>query len=416
MRIRGEIEVVSDKSISHRALILPALSQGKSYIENISPSDDVARTRNILEALGTKIEEKNEGITVKGGNLHEAIFPLYAGNSGTTVRLMMGVVAGLGLFSVFCGDESLSKRPMRRVTVPLSLMGAKIIGRNNSNNLPIAIQGGSLNGIKYELPVASAQVKSAILLAGLNAEGKTEVIEPSPTRDHTERLLKSMGARITKEGETITIERSELSPINLKVPGDFSAAAYFITLALLHPDAELTIKNVNLNPTRTGFLKIIEKMGCNVEITKTVNEPEPVGDIFVRTCKDLHGAVIDGELIPLAIDELPLVAILGIFAEGETVLKDARELRFKESDRINSIVTELKKLGADIEELPDGFIVQKSTLKNSAKLSSHNDHRIAMSLAILSVLTDKVVEIEGSDWVKISFPDFYEKLKEVTKC
>lgn len=416
MRIRGEIEVVSDKSISHRALILPALSQGESYIENISPSDDVARTRNILETLGAKIEKRNGGITVKGGNLHEAIFPLYSGNSGTTVRLMMGVVAGLGLFSVFCGDESLTKRPMRRVSVPLSLMGAKIIGRNNANNLPIAVQGGSLNGIKYELPVASAQVKSAILLAGLNAEGKTEVIEPVHTRDHTERLLKSMGAKITKEGKTITIEKSELSPINLKVPGDFSAASYFIALALLHPDAELNIKNVNLNPTRTGFLKILEKMGCNVEITQTVNEPEPVGDIHVKTCKDLHGAVIEGELIPLAIDELPLIAILGIFAEGETILKDARELRFKESDRINSIVKELKKLGANIEELPDGFIVRKSALKNSAKLSSHNDHRIAMSLAILSVLTDKVLEIEGTDWVKISFPDFYEKLKEVTKC
>ncbi len=416
MCVRGEIEVVSDKSISHRALILPALSLGESYIENISPSDDVTRTRNILEALGTKIEEKNRGITVRGGNLHEAIFPLYSGNSGTTVRLMMGVVAGLGLFSVFCGDESLSKRPMRRVTVPLSLMGAKIIGRNNANNLPIAVQGGSLKGIRYELPIASAQVKSSILLAGLNAEGKTEVIEPSPTRDHTERLLKFMGARIKKNGQTIIIEKSELSPINLKVPGDFSAAAYFITLALLHPDAELTIKNVNLNPTRTGFLKIIEKMGCSVKITRTVDEPEPVGDIHVKTCKDLHGTLIDGALIPLAIDELPLVAVLGIFAEGETMLENARELRFKESDRINSIVTELKKLGADIEELPDGFIVRKSTLKNSARLSSHNDHRIAMSLAILSALTDKVVEIEGADWVKISFPDFYEKLKEVTRC
>ncbi len=416
MCVRGEIEVVSDKSISHRALILPALSSGESFVENLSPSDDVARTRSIIEALGTKVEKKGGGILIKGGNLHEAVFPLYSGNSGTTVRLMMGMVAGLGLFSVFYGDESLTRRPMRRVTVPLSLMGAKIIGRNNANNLPIAVQGGNLNGIRYELPVASAQVKSSILLAGLNAEGKTEVIEPAPTRDHTERLLNSMGAKIKRDGNKISIEKSDLSPLRLRVPGDFSAASYFITLAILHPGSDLMIKNVSLNPTRTGYLKILEKMGCKVEVNQTTSDPEPAGDIYVKTCRELHGTVIDGDLIPLAIDELPLVAILGIFSEGETVLRDARELRFKESDRINSIVTELKKLGVNIEELPDGFIVRKSNLTNSARLDAHNDHRIAMSLAILSVLTDRVLEIEGAEWVKISFPDFYEKLKEVTRC
>ena len=411
--IRGSIEVVPDKSISHRALIIPSLATGESFIRNLSPSEDVKRTWNILEAIGVKIEETSEGIKILPGKFKEAVFPLYSGNSGTTVRLMLGVVAGLGLFSVFCGDESLSNRPMRRVTLPLSLMGARVLGRNNADNLPIAIQGGDLKGIEYKMPVASAQVKSAILLAGLNADDETTVIEPAPSRDHTERFLKYMGADIKIHGPRISIKRSKLNPINFSVPGDFSAASYFITLALLHPDAEIEIRNVNLNPTRTGFLKIIEKMGCNVEIEVSSKNPEPVGNIRALTCKILHGAEIKGELIPLAIDELPLVALLGTFAEGETILRDARELRFKESDRIRAIVSELRKAGVKIEELPDGFIVRKTTKFKSAKLSSHNDHRIAMTLSIFARLVDEKIEVEGTEWVKISFPDFFEKLEEL---
>ena len=411
--IRGSIEVVPDKSISHRALIIPSLATGESFIRNLSPSEDVKRTWNILEAIGVKIEETQEGIKILPEKFKEAVFPLYSGNSGTTVRLMLGVVAGLGLFSVFCGDESLSNRPMRRVTLPLSLMGARVLGRNNADNLPIAIQGGDLKGIEYKMPVASAQVKSAILLAGLNADDETTVIEPAPSRDHTERFLKYMGADIKIHGPRISIKRSELNPINFSVPGDFSAASYFITLALLHPDAEIEIRNVNLNPTRTGFLKIIEKMGCTVEIEVSSKNPEPVGNIRARTCKSLHGAEIKGELIPLAIDELPLVALLGTFAEGETILRDARELRFKESDRIKAMVSELSKAGVKIEELPDGFIVRKTTKFKSAKLSSHNDHRIAMTLSIFARLVDEKIEVEGTEWVKISFPDFFEKLEEL---
>ncbi len=416
MCLRGRIQVVPDKSISHRAVILSAIAEGESFIKNLSPSVDVKRTLNAIKLLGANVKKYKDGLKIRGGFIREPEKPIYCGNSGTTTRLMMGALSGYSLFGVFYGDNSLSKRPMKRVTDPLRLMGARITGREDASLLPIAISGGNLKGIKYELPVASAQVKSAILLAGLNADGVTTVIEPLKTRDHTERMLSNMGAHIEVSQNTISIKKSRLTACEFEVPGDFSAAAFLITLGVLHPDADFIIENVNLNVTRTGFLKILESMGCHIDVSIWEKDPEPVGEIHVKSCRDLKGTVVSGEIVPSAIDELPLLAILGIFAEGVTILRDARELRFKESDRISSIVVELRKLGVKIQELDDGFVVENSKITGNAVLNSHGDHRIAMALEVLRQVSGADFKIVGTEWVRISFPDFYMKLEELRKC
>ncbi len=416
MCLRGSVSVVADKSISHRALILSSLAHGKSYIKNLSPSEDVKRTLNAVKLTGAKIRKVGEGIEIESGFKKEPDRPIYCGNSGTTARLMLGAISGFNLYATFYGDRSLSRRPMKRVTHPLSLMGARISGRSDAELLPLSVVGGNLKGITYRLPVASAQVKSAILLAGLNARGVTTVTEPARSRDHTERMLAFMGASISISGNKVSVRKSVLNPMEFKIPGDFSAASFLITLGVLHRDADFIIKDVNLNPTRTGFLKILEKMGCPLEIEVFKTGPEPVGEIRVKSCRNLHGSEIGGDLIPQAIDELPLLAILGVFAEGKTILKDAGELRHKESDRISAIVSELKKLGVKIEEMEDGFIVHNSRIRDTATLYSHKDHRIAMALEVLRQVSSLDFEIMGTEWVKISFPDFYEKIKELKKC
>lgn len=408
-KLSGEIIIPSDKSISHRAVMFSSLAKGVTTIENFSNGADCLSTLDVFKSLGVKAEFKNEKTIVI--NSKDGLFApqsdLYCGNSGTTMRLMSGILAGQNFDSVLTGDESLSKRPMERVINPLELMGAKI--DSNNGKAPLKIYGQKLHGIDYVSELASAQVKSCVLLAGLHADDKTSFTEPYLSRNHTELMLEYLGARIKSENKRVTIERSELTPKNITVPGDISSAAYFIVAGLIIPDSEIILKNVGLNLTRTGILDVVEKMGADIEILdkKSVSN-EKVGDIKVKY-SELKGCTIEGDIIPRLIDELPVIAVLATQAQGTTIVKDAQDLRNKESDRIKAIVSELKKLGADIEETPDGFIVNgKSDLKGNTVVETYHDHRLAMSLYVAGLVCEKPIIINGFEWVNISFPDFEE--------
>ncbi|HCZ06935.1 MAG: 3-phosphoshikimate 1-carboxyvinyltransferase [Thermotogota bacterium] len=412
-KVRGRLMPPPDKSLSHRALIFSAVAEEASNVENLLDSGDTRSTYRILEKLGVKFEGNFGRMRILPPRRFEEPFEvLDCGNSGTTARLMTGLLSSLPGFYVLSGDASLSRRPMKRVVEPLRKMGAVIMGRNKGDNLPLAIYGSSLHGCVHELGVASAQVKSALLLAGLRAEGTTVVIEPRKSRDHTERLLSMMGARINVDGLKVEVKPSSLKGLNFRVPGDFSSAAFFIALGVLHPDAELTVEDVNLNPTRTGFLSILEDMGADVSVEVMETEPEPVGRITVRT-SSLNGTVVSGDIVVSAIDELPLVALLGTFAHGETVVMDAQELRRKESDRIKAVVNNLRALGVKIEEFPDGFSVVGPQEIEGGNVDSHGDHRIAMMFAIAGLLSKNGVVIENPDCVYISFPQFFDMLEKV---
>lgn len=418
--IKGEIEVPGDKSISHRALIAGLLAKGDTEITNILRSEDTMATENFLRMLSAEvIHERDRTIVRSKGmfGLKEPEDVMNALNSGTTARLFTGILSGCNFFSVITGDSSLRRRPMRRVTEPLRMMGAKIEGRCEGDLLPLSIRGGKLNSIKYELKIPSAQVKSAIILAGLFVEGETEIHEPVPSRDHTERMLPQFGADIKKDGNTIRVRGGKvLNPSTVRVPGDFSSAAFFITLGVINSGGEIVVKNVTLNPTRTGLLKILERMGADIKVenVKTVCGEE-MGDIIARNREGLRGTVVKGEEIPLTIDELPLVALAGCFAEGETVIRDAQELRKKESDRIATTVSELKKMGAEIEELEDGMIVRGPVKLKGARVTSHGDHRIAMLLYIAGLCSEGITEIENFDSVNISFPTFTSVAESLIK-
>ena len=413
--IDAEITIPADKSVSHRAVIFASLVKGKSIIRNFSLGQDPISSLNLCRALGIRAEYTGEKelIVISNGVLSSPCESLNCGNSGTTMRLMAGVLAGQDFNSVLTGDTSLSKRPMKRIVTPLELMGANI----SSNNFcaPLKIKSSKLHAIHYESSLASAQVKSCVLLAGLFADGITSYKEIYPSRNHTEIMLSHMGANIRGENNIVYIQKSELAPVNIKILGDISSAAYFIAAGLIVPNSKIIIKNIGLNPTRTGILKVIEMMGKNIELLDIYTEcGELVGDIFVDYCDSLKGCEISKELIPTLIDEIPIIALIASQAEGETIIKDAADLHHKESDRIKTTVNELKKLGINIEETEDGMkIYGKTSLKGGAEVNSCKDHRLAMMLYVAGLICEEEILIKDFDWVNISFPEFEELMGQL---
>lgn len=405
--LKGEIVIPSDKSLSHRAIMLNSIACGEAKIENFSKGADCHSTLNLFKNLGVEIDFKGEqSLVLKSkGKLTAPTSDLNCGNSGTTMRLVSGILAGQNFNSVLFGDESLSKRPMKRVIEPLSLMGAKI--DSNDFKAPLKIYGQNLQGIDYISKLASAQVKSCILLAGLNANGKTSFTEPYQSRNHTELMLEYLGANISCENEKTTIEKSELTAKRMNICGDISSAAFFIVAGLIVPHSDIILKHIGLNPTRTGILDVVQMMGGNVEILdKKIDANEEVGDIRIKY-SDLHACEISGSLIPRLIDEIPVIAVMATQAEGTTIIKDAQDLRNKESDRITAVVTELRKFGAEIEETPDGMIIYgKKALKGDCEINTYHDHRLAMSMYIAGLISQKPVQINDFQWVDISFPEF----------
>ncbi len=417
-RVRATIAIPADKSISHRSLIFNAIASGQATIENILESEDVRSTAACLGALGVEIDWPAGGgrATVRGTGMHglfEADDILDCGNSGTTLRLLTGLLAAHPILSILSGDTSLRSRPAARVIGPLRQMGATITARRGDTLPPVAIKGGNLHGIAYRSPVASAQVKSAVLLAGLYASETTSVTEPATSRDHTERMLRAMGAAVGVQETTVTVSpATRLEPLSLRVPGDISSAAPWLVLATCHPDAEIRLGGVNVNPTRTGLLDILRSMGANIEVLEErTTGGEPVADIVVRSAP-LRGMVVGGGLVPRAIDELPLVAILGAFAEGETVVRDASELTVKESNRVEAVVRVLGRMGARVTATADGFVVHGPTPLSGARVDAQGDHRIGMLAAIAGSLASGVTRIEN-DAVGVSYPRFWDDLKSV---
>ncbi|MBO8154960.1 MAG: 3-phosphoshikimate 1-carboxyvinyltransferase [Bacillaceae bacterium] len=412
--IKGNLEVPGDKSISHRAVIFGSLSRGKTIVQNFLEGEDCLSTVEAFRKMGVPIKRDGTTLHIEGkgvSGLQEPLEPLYLGNSGTTSRLLLGILAGQPFHACLTGDESLTRRPMDRVSNPLREMGADIDGREQGKYFPISIRGGHLHPITYTLPVHSAQVKSAILLAGLFADGTTTVVEPVPTRDHTERMLPAFGGQILRKGKHISIRGGQtLEGTDFKVPGDLSSAAFFITAAALVPDSELTIEHVGLNPTRTGIIDILKQMGASIEteMTDKIGD-EPVGTVKVRGSR-LKGITISGEVIPRVIDEIPLIALAASRAEGVTVIKDARELRYKETDRIKAVVDVLGRLGANIKELDDGMVIEGPVALKGGQVSSYHDHRIGMMAAIASFISKDSITIEHASCINISYPLFFEHL------
>lgn len=406
-KLSGEVVIPSDKSISHRAIMFSSLAKGKTLVKNFSKGADCHSTLKVFSSLGIEhkfLDEQTLEI-VSDGILKAPSSDLDCGNSGTTMRLMSGILASRNFDSVLMGDESLSKRPMKRVIEPLSLMGAEI--SSNDNKAPLKIHGKNLQAIDYNSKLSSAQVKSCILLAGINTKGVTRYTEPFLSRNHTELMLEYLGADIKVNGTTTSITKSELEAKNIEIAGDISSAAFFIVAGLITPNSDIIIKNVGLNPTRTGILEVVEKMGGDVEILdKRLLGKEEVGDLRIKTSA-LKATTIEGDVIPKLIDEIPVIAVLATQAEGTTIIKDAQDLRNKESDRITATVRELKKIGADIEETPDGFIINgKKALKGDAEIETYHDHRLAMSLYVAGLICEKPIKINEFQWVNISFPEF----------
>jgi len=416
LKITGEIEVSPDKSISHRALMISAISEGTSRIKNFLNADDCISTMNCLKNLGIDITNKKDEVIVrgKGLKLQEPKKVLDAGNSGTTVRLLSGILAGQEFITKITGDESLSRRPMKRIVEPLERMGANI----NTNNecLPIEIKGGNLKPINYESKISSAQLKSCVLLAGLYADNITGFTEPEKSRDHTERMLKNFGAEVFVNWNTVSVRgKAKLRATDVFVPGDISSAAFFIVAAAIVKNSKLKIKNVGINSTRVGIVDVLRRMGSHLSIeNKKEVGNEPMGDIIIES-SDLISTEIKKEEIPFLIDEIPVIAVAATQSNGITKITGAKELRVKETDRLSAISTELKKMGADITELEDGLIIKGPTKLNGEKVDSFKDHRIAMSLAIASLVAEGNTEIIDRECVNISFPEFWNILGKITK-
>ena len=417
--LHGRLRVPGDKSITHRAFILGSLAERNSRIAGALSGRDCLATVACLRSLGVTIERTSEtDFVVHGCGLHGLSEPedmLDCQRSGTTMRLLMGVLAGQPFTTILSGDAQLRRRPMARIAKPLRQMGATVLGRGDGRYAPLAIQGGSLRGITWDLPVASAQVKSAILLAGLYAEGRTVVREPGPARDHTERMIAASGAPISVQGKTISLDGPipKLGNLNLVVPGDLSSAAYFLAAGCLVPGSRLTAFDVGINPTRTGFLDILRAMGANLRITNLREmSGEPVADVEVLT-SDLRGVQTGGDLIPRAIDEFPLVALVATQAHGQTTIRDAAELRVKETDRITTTVEALRKLGAHISAQPDGFVVEGPTRLIGADVDSHGDHRLAMMLAVAGLVAEGGTRIHRAECIADSFPGFEQLLAQI---
>lgn len=417
-KIEGKITVPGDKSISHRAVMLSSISKGKGRIKGFLRGEDCLSTIACFRGLGIEVEDKGEDIVVHGKGLYGLEEPqdiLDAGNSGTTMRLLSGILAGQEFLSIMTGDSSLRRRPMARIAVPLRQMGASIEGRNNGNLAPLVIRGGDLKGIDYASLVSSAQIKSAILLAGLYSEGATTVREEIVSRDHTENMLKSLGANIHIENGIVTVRKSELYAQDIQVPGDISSAAFFMAAAAALPGSHLIIEKVGLNPTRTGIIDVLREMGADIEIDNLfVSGGEEIGDIIVRG-RNLKSASLTKEIIPRLIDEIPVISVIAAVAEGKTIIIGAEELKVKESNRITSMVTEMKKLGIQVRELPDGMEIEGPNEIRGGRVESYGDHRIAMAMAVAGLFANEPVEIENSECIAVSFPDFEKKLKAITK-
>lgn len=414
--LRGEIYPPADKSISHRALIFSSIARGRSVIRNFLHAGDTLSTLGALRALGVDIRDDGE-VVVEGKGLYglkEPASVIDCGNSGTTMRLLSGVLSGSPFFSVLTGDESLRKRPMRRVIEPLGRMGAEIMARAGDSYPPIALRGGRLRPVRYEMPVASAQVKSALLLAGLYADGITEVLEPVKSRDHTERMLPQYGARVDVQGLSIKIHGgTELMGIEVDVPGDFSSAAFFIGAALIAEDSDITVKAVGMNPTRTGLMDVLRAMGADPEVSdERTLTGEPVADIRART-SELRAVEIGRDAVPSLIDEFPLLCVLASQAEGTTTIRGAGELRVKESDRIRAMAEGLGRMGVEVEEHEDGLSITGKARLKGAEIESHGDHRIAMAFSVAALAASGKTTIDGAEAADISFPGFFHTLRRL---
>lgn len=410
--LHGAVTVPGDKSISHRAVMFGALASGDTHITGFLMGEDCLSTISCFRQMGVKIDVSDDEVVVHGAGMHGLQEPselLYTGNSGTTTRLLCGILAGQPFRSVLSGDASIQKRPMGRIIKPLREMGANIDGKDG-NLCPLTVSGSELHGITYTLPVASAQLKSAILLAGLFAEGETTVVEPAPSRDHTERMLRGLGVDVRTDGNVITLTPPEqLTAVDVAVPGDISSAAYFLVAGCIVPNSEITIRNVGINPTRTGILDVLRDMGADIELVNCTDDVEPVCDIIVRSSR-LHGTRIGGDIIPRLIDELPVIAVAAAFAEGETVICDAQELKVKESNRIAAMVSELSKTGCDITETEDGMVIRGGKPLHGAQFACYADHRVAMSMAVCALACKGDSVLEDPDCVAISYPTFFDAL------
>jgi len=428
-RLAGVLDVPGDKSLSHRALLLNAMAEGVASVTNLLWGADCLSTIACLKRLGVNIEESQEDgnqgsertpptLTVRGVGAKGFAEPadvLDAGNSGTTMRLLTGILAGQPFLSILTGDASLRSRPMARVIMPLRMMGAQIWGRGGDTLAPLAIRGSVLTGIEYELPVASAQLKSALLLAGLRARGRTTVIEPGPSRDHTERMLKAMGAEIEIEGRRITLSplARPLHCVDFSIPGDMSSAAFWLVAGTIHPQAHLSLRNVGVNPTRTGILDALYAMGANISLQhERLVGGEPVADIVVAS-SPLRGTEISGDLVPRLLDEVPVLAVAASMADGVTTIRDATELRVKESDRLAGIAAGLTSLGVTVEELHDGLIIHGSRKLRGARCATHHDHRLAMAFAIAGLVASGQTIIDDAACVDISYPAFWSDLDQI---
>ena len=415
--LQGTVTVPGDKSITHRALILSALAEGQSRITGSSQGEDCLNTLRALRQLGVEIREIPEGLEVEGKGLWGLSEPanvLDCGNSGTGLRLLAGVLAGQRFFSVLTGDASLRSRPMGRVVKPLQLMGAKIAGRKGGDLAPLAIQGQELKPVSYDSPVASAQIKSCVLLAGLFAQGITVVTEPQKSRDHTERMFAYLGIPYQEHDTRIEVQghRSfQAKPID--VPGDISAAAFFMVAATIIPGSDVLVTNVGLNPGRTGILEVLLSMGANISVLNPRDQSgEPVGDLRIRSAK-LRGMAIGHEMVPKTIDEFPILCVAAALADGETRITGAKELRVKETDRIQAMATELQRMGVSIQEKPDGLVIQGKAILKGAACRSYGDHRVAMSLAVAGLAAEALVSVDDVDCIETSFPCFHDKLLEL---
>ena len=411
----GQIKVPGDKSISHRAVMLGSLANGVTEISGFLKGADCLSTIDCFRKMGIDIDINGENVTVHGNGLRGLLKPdemLYTGNSGTTTRLLCGILAGQNFDTSITGDASIQKRPMGRVVQPLSMMGAKI----ENEYCPLYITGTKLHGIDYKMPVASAQVKTAIILAGLYADGETVIHEIEKSRDHTELMLSAMGADLTVDNLDITVKpTNDLTAVNVDVPGDISSAAFFLVLGAIMPNSQITVTNVGINPTRTGIIDVLKDMGADITLENVhTSAGETVADITVRS-SSLKGTTVGGDIIPRLIDELPIIAVAAVFADGQTVIKDAQELKVKETNRIRAVVDEFNKCGIDITETDDGMIINGGKSVHGADFKTYGDHRMAMSLTVLAQLADGESTLDDSDCACVSYPTFFDDFYKLGK-
>ncbi|TKI67447.1 3-phosphoshikimate 1-carboxyvinyltransferase [Lysinibacillus mangiferihumi] len=417
--LQGHLTIPGDKSVSHRSVMFGAIATGKTTVDGFLLGEDCLSTIDCFRKLGVKIDVDGTNVTIESAGMEAWQEPsevLYTGNSGTTTRLMLGILAGSNVHSVITGDASIGKRPMRRVIDPLRQMGAHITGRADGQYTPLAIQGTTLQAIDYQMPVASAQVKSAILLAGLRAQGTTVVRETEISRDHTERMLRQFGAQLTVEEGVISFEGGQtLLGTHVSVPGDISSAAFFLVAGAICQDSKVVLENVGINPTRDGVIEVLRNMGASMTVVPNEDDQsEPTATITIET-STLKGTIIEGDIIPRLIDEIPILALLATQAHGTTIIKDAEELKVKETDRITAVVDELQKLGARIEATEDGMVIEGPTPLQGASLKTYGDHRIGMMGAVAALITNGAVTLDDAECIAVSYPSFFEHVEAVKK-